>query len=300
MMADASKSQRRKLAKSNLMKVLDDDAIGVGFAELMAGDRAPMPEEEGLLREVPKRCGGRLYSDLIFALTHQYYPAGKAHVLWDAILSHKLDLERRLGRGVGVTIAAADYLTNIEKSMRHPIIMTEPGMNLIAEVAIKDGLTRLFDQSTFRVKLHDEIKRVHRYQNELAVLMLDLDHFKDINDRYGHPVGDRILREFSDILLSSIRDIDIAARYGGEEFAILLPRTNEEDAGALAERIRMTVEQRFRKQGRVTVSIGVAVSPHHGESEESVICAADRALYYSKEHGRNRVTSCSAMLVAEG
>lgn len=299
-MTDASKSQRRKLAKSNLLKVLDDDAIGVGFAELMAGDRTPEPGEEILLREVPNRCGGRLYSDLIFALTHQYFPAGKAHVLWDTILAHKKELEGKLGRPVGITIAAADYLTNIEKSMRHPVIMTEPGMNLIAEVAVKDGLTRLFDQSTFRVKLHEEIKRVHRYRNDLAVLMLDLDHFKSVNDRFGHPVGDRILREFSDVILASIRDIDVAARYGGEEFAILLPRTNEEDACALAERIRATVERRFSRQGGVTVSIGVAVSPQHGENEDTLICAADRALYYSKEHGRNRVTSCSSILVTEG
>lgn len=294
-MTDASKSDRRKRAQSNLLKVLDDDAIGVGFAELMAGDRLPEPEEETLLQEVPRRCGARLYSDLLFALTHQYIPAGKARVLWDAILTHKKELETTLGRAVGVTIAAADYLTNIEKSMRHPIIMTEPGMNLIAEVAIKDGLTRLFDQSTFRVKLKDEIKRVHRYRNDLAVLMLDLDHFKALNDKYGHQTGDRILREFADVILASIRDIDVAARYGGEEFAILLPRTNEQDACALAERIRKTVEERFRKQEKVTVSIGVAVSPLHGETEESVIRAADRALYHSKQQGRNRVTSHSTM-----
>jgi len=129
-----------------------------------------------------------------------------------------------------------------------------------------------------------------------AVLMLDLDHFKDFNDRYGHPAGDEALRVFAHLVASSIRDEDIAARYGGEEFAVYLAGLDETAAIEVAERIRERTEATIvalgpGKTGRITVSIGVAVTPDDGTERTQILKAADDALYRAKLAGRNRVVS---------
>jgi len=129
-----------------------------------------------------------------------------------------------------------------------------------------------------------------------AVLMLDLDHFKEFNDRYGHPAGDEALRVFAHLLASSIRDEDIAARYGGEEFAVYLNGLDEPAAIEVAERIRERTETTIvplgpGKTGRLTVSIGIALAPDDGIDRTMVLKAADEALYRAKLAGRNRVVS---------
>ena len=129
-----------------------------------------------------------------------------------------------------------------------------------------------------------------------AVLMLDLDHFKEFNDRYGHPAGDEALRVFAHLLASSIREEDIAARYGGEEFAVYLSGLDEPAAMEVAERIRERTETTIvplgpGKTGRITVSVGVAVAPDDGLDRTQVLKVADDALYRAKLAGRNRVVS---------
>jgi diguanylate cyclase (GGDEF)-like protein len=127
-----------------------------------------------------------------------------------------------------------------------------------------------------------------------AVLMLDLDHFKEFNDRYGHPAGDEALRVFGHLLASSVRENDVAARYGGEEFAVYLAGLEEKAAAEVAERIRERTETTIiplgpGKTGRLTVSIGVAVVPEDGTDRVMILKAADAALYQAKLAGRNRV-----------
>jgi diguanylate cyclase (GGDEF)-like protein len=129
--------------------------------------------------------------------------------------------------------------------------------------------------------------------------MLDLDHFKDFNDRYGHPAGDEALRAFAHLLTSSTREEDLAARYGGEEFAIYLPGRGEAEAAEVAERIRERTETTIiplgpGKTGRITVSVGIAVAPDDGVDRSVLLKAADAALYQAKLAGRNRVVSRSA------
>lgn len=133
-----------------------------------------------------------------------------------------------------------------------------------------------------------------RLKNVLGVIMIDLDHFKRINDAYGHDAGDALLREFGKYLLTNIREYDIACRYGGEEFICILPGTTLENALARAEQLRrhltsFKVEHLGRFLKSITISAGVAIYPEHGLSPEGLVKAADEALYRAKSKGRNRV-----------
>ncbi len=125
--------------------------------------------------------------------------------------------------------------------------------------------------------------------------MLDLDHFKEVNDRYGHQTGNVILREVSNIIEQCVRDIDVVARYGGEEFVVILPQTNEEDAAIIAERIRETVKKNCfpnsngQREIRITVSLGVATYPEGIHNLDQLLEKVDRALYQAKADGRDRV-----------
>jgi len=160
--------------------------------------------------------------------------------------------------------------------------------------SITDGLTGLFVSRYFRMRLADELRSAARYRYEVSLLMLDIDHFKKVNDTYGHPAGDKVLKNVARCVLSTIRDgVDIAARYGGEEFAVILPRTASDGAVILAERLReMVAGQTVTADGKtigVTVSIGVATFPEAGLRPEVLIEKADAALYQAKAAGRDRV-----------
>ncbi|HID57223.1 TPA: diguanylate cyclase [Candidatus Poribacteria bacterium] len=156
-------------------------------------------------------------------------------------------------------------------------------------MSITDELTGLYNRRYLNERLTEEIERARRYKYPISCLMLDLDHFKDVNDTYGHQVGDLVLEEFARILKNSTRVVDIVARYGGEEFLIVLPMTNLKGAQTLAERVRRNVElYRFAKDLSlpVTVSIGCAqLDPTRGDEmdAESLIKLADKALYEAKK-----------------
>jgi diguanylate cyclase (GGDEF)-like protein len=153
------------------------------------------------------------------------------------------------------------------------------------------------------ISLDREVRRAARNQAELAILMLDVDHFKKFNDSYGHEAGDCILRDVAEIFRQEVRSEDIICRYGGEEFVIILPETSDAEAVERAETIRKCVSQmrvRFRGEAlrEVTVSIGVAIYPQSGATLEEMLRAADRALYTAKHEGRNRVILAGTMVAA--
>ncbi|MCX7015536.1 MAG: GGDEF domain-containing protein [Candidatus Sumerlaeota bacterium] len=160
-------------------------------------------------------------------------------------------------------------------------------------MATVDSLTGVHNKFYFQREFQRELKRAERGSNPLALVFCDLDHFKRVNDTYGHLAGDFILRKLGEILLSSMREYDICARYGGEEFAVALPGTSLEGALAVAERLRARVAERpFDYQGHaipITISIGVAVLDGTMDSAEALLHAADKALYEAKSLGRNRV-----------
>ncbi len=154
-----------------------------------------------------------------------------------------------------------------------------------------DSLTGLANRRRFRVALAREVERWRRYRVPCALLMLDIDHLKSVNDRFGHPVGDMVIRQIAQTLKEVSRDNDTAARLGGEEFALLLAGIDLQQAVAAAERLRTVLGgKRVEGVGSVTVSIGVAGCPENATSERMLYSASDGALYVSKNAGRDRVS----------
>jgi len=163
--------------------------------------------------------------------------------------------------------------------------------------AFIDDVTELHNARYLHHQIEHELRRAERYRSPLSILFLDLDHFKHVNDRCGHLVGSRSLRELGGVLASCVREVDTVARYGGDEFTIILADTPLETAMRVAERIRRQVEATSLDGGRhgefsVSVCIGVSSFPEHGQSREALLAAADQAMYRAKSMGRNRV--CSA------
>ena len=154
-----------------------------------------------------------------------------------------------------------------------------------------DSLTGLANRRRFRVALAREVERWRRYRVPCSLLMLDIDHLKRINDQFGHPAGDAVIRQIAQTLKEVSRDNDTAARLGGEEFALLLAGVDVEKAAAAAERLKTVLSsRRIDEVGTVTVSIGVGSCPESATSERMLYSASDRALYVSKNSGRDRVS----------
>ena len=165
-----------------------------------------------------------------------------------------------------------------------------------ARAATIDPVSGLFNRRYFHARLEEELERSIRQETSVALLMIDVDDFKQINDVYGHPAGDTVIRDISDILRRSVRLFDICTRFGGEEFAVLMPAANAENAIHIAERIRERIAnyrpaEHALRNLRVTVSIGLAVAI--SRSAQALIEAADRALYRAKHGGKNRVVQTS-------
>ncbi|MFP5344391.1 MAG: diguanylate cyclase [Gammaproteobacteria bacterium] len=161
-------------------------------------------------------------------------------------------------------------------------------------LATHDGLTGLYNHRTFYTLLQEELARATRFKRPVSLLMLDIDHFKRVNDMHGHQAGDVIIRGLSELLLRRAREIDRVCRYGGEEIMMILPETGMESAAVIAERLRAAVEAQSFDVNRgapvhITVSIDIASWPE-AHSAQALVAAADRALYAAKNAGRNRVS----------
>jgi two-component system cell cycle response regulator len=192
----------------------------------------------------------------------------------DALNPYQIELIGVLGNQASTSIANARFHAEIER------------------LAITDGLTGIFNHRHLQERLSQEFSRIERFSEPLSILISDIDHFKDINDTYGHPVGDSVLKGVVDVIKKTIRNIDIPARYGGEEFAIILLGTGAHGALKIAERLRKAVMNRTfsaeNKTFKVTISIGISTCPNDGKRKEEIIEKADKALYHAKRTGRNR------------
>ncbi len=168
------------------------------------------------------------------------------------------------------------------------------------QLATTDGVTGVANHREFQAHLDRELLRARKTKEPLALIMCDVDHFKEINDTVGHPAGDSVLRHLTrQILVPAIRPKDLVARYGGDEFVLVLRGADSRAAVAVAERIRRTVaSQAVLLDGKAVVnlslSLGIAVFPRDGDSREALVQAADQALYVAKRTGRNRVVRSDA------
>ena len=161
----------------------------------------------------------------------------------------------------------------------------------VKQLAYLDGLTGIFNRRFFELRIMEEIERARRYQTGMAIIMADIDHFKQLNDEFGHVLGDEVLRQVSSLFHQQVRRIDVVCRYGGEEFCVLLTQATAEQAMSIAEKLRKIVAG-WQFPGvpcTVTISAGVAAYPEHGATRDHLVKAADAALYAAKQAGRNQV-----------
>ena len=166
----------------------------------------------------------------------------------------------------------------------------------VKQLAYIDGLTGIFNRRFFEMRINEEVERARRYSTGVSVIIADIDHFKRLNDEFGHLLGDEVLRQVSSIFHQHVRKMDVVCRYGGEEFAILLTQTSEQQALTVAEKLRKQVQQwQFPGVPRaITISAGVAAFPSHGRSRDEIVRAADQGLYLAKQDGRNLVRMITA------
>ncbi len=174
------------------------------------------------------------------------------------------------------------------------ICLSVAGRLELSRQAVTDSLTGLYNRGYFQSALAKELSIARRRERPMSLLMIDIDHFKKVNDEWGHQVGDAVIQHVARTIKESCRETDVVVRYGGEEMAVILTETNTEQATVVAERIRRTLdEQPLNHNDRVvkaTVSLGIAMNNAQRNEPESLIKAADDALYQSKANGRNRVT----------
>ncbi|PLX49715.1 MAG: hypothetical protein C0613_06605 [Desulfobulbaceae bacterium] len=204
----------------------------------------------------------------------------------------------------GEVVAAAIILTDISERLLVEGALCEANTRLqrvndelkkknerLQEISVTDSLTGLFNHRHIIERLQEHVSSSTRYQHDLAVMMLDIDHFKKVNDTYGHPFGDEVLERISATMRKVIRVVDIAGRYGGEEFLVVMPETDLQEAVGIAERVRRAMEElTWERPIRLTVSAGVAAW-QPGESASRLISRADALLYEAKKAGRNQVKS---------
>jgi diguanylate cyclase (GGDEF)-like protein len=181
-------------------------------------------------------------------------------------------------------ILAQQFLLGIKRALLY---------KQVQELAITDTLTGIFTRRFYMQRFREELERSLEFNLKFSFLMIDVDHFKDCNDEYGHLVGDVLLKEVSKTIKENIRQIDLMGRYGGEEFSIVLVETDKEGAKFAAERIRRSLEERhiraYDEDLKATISIGISTFPSDAKNADELIEKADLALYKAKQTGRNKV-----------
>ena len=255
------------------------------------------PGYETLSEELAKLAveeGEVVYAHALEILTDLQMGSDEARMAWERMVAHGRSLNEALGRPVALATAALDYFTSEEPAVKCPRWSELESYERIAHSAVTDPLTGLCNNQYFRDHAQVELEKARRYGTPFSIGLFDLDHFKSVNDTYGHLVGDAVLIEFARCLRQALREVDLAARYGGEEFAMLLPNTKQAGAFAVAERLRRrTEEMEVRTDDdqtvRVTVSGGVASYDDAIVTVEDLIAKADKTTYAAKENGRNRI-----------
>ncbi len=213
--------------------------------------------------------------------------------------SNKGVLKFELGKGGEETLEVSTKSKNVIEYMPYFVKLLRLCLERIKlydelqELSILDSLTKIYNRRHFMFRYKSEFQRAAKFKLNLAFLMIDIDHFKKINDTYGHLVGDAVLREAARIIRENLREIDFLARFGGEEFSVILPETDKASAIMAAERISSKVSRErimvFDETLGVNISVGVATFPQNTLHSDVLIEVADKALYKAKLSGRNRV-----------
>jgi len=207
------------------------------------------------------------------------------------ILSREIIVQLELRKSIAtLEQAVLDQEKYVELLQEYQRDMEKVKTNLEAQT-LTDMLTKVHNRHSFDIRLEEEYLRAERYKANCSLLMIDIDHFKEFNDSFGHPAGDEALRAVANILNTEMRTHDLFFRYGGEEFAVILPNTALKGAFVIGERLRRIVQRASWKVRAITISIGAASIDENMKSPNDLLHASDHALYHAKKNGRNRVSS---------
>jgi len=246
------------------------------------------------IEALTEKEGKGTYASVLHVFTGLAYSPEEAEKEWSEILKHRLTLSLSLDRKINLITAISDYSSSVKNSLKFPKLIEIDAYEQVIRESTHDGLTGLLNKTFFKNTLKQQVSLAERYDTHLSVLFLDIDNFKDVNDTYGHPFGDIILKNIAEILTETVRSSDIAARYGGEEFIILMPQTNHLNALIMGERIRQKIESTLMVSGhqscRITVSGGLSSFPTDTRQAADMINLADRALYRAKGAGKNNIS----------
>ncbi len=250
----------------------------------------------GRLVRIGKAEGFPSCANVVRLLANLVRGEEEAEALLIRILDHRLELATALARDPGLQVATVDFLSNVEALLRNPKVVELAQFEKTMQSATTDPLTGLFNRRHLTRIGEREIARCRRHRLQFAIVLIDLDRFKRVNDQFGHRVGDLALRKAADCMRKTIRDVDVACRYGGEEFVLLLPETERLGAYVVADRLRIRIREEFQgkptgdSQLNLTASGGIAVFPQDGRELPILMERADEGLYEAKRAGRDRIT----------
>ena len=292
----ASQDRREGLERRHLAQPVPVERR-LGFDRRSLRERRAPSSRQGNAQVAWALAEGAPFAQRLWEMSHLELTEHEAERHWGAITQHRQNLSGRIGRDIDQEVATLDYLLNI-KLLTKPTVIESATLAQIERNAMLDALTGLFNRRFFESSLGREAERSRRHRmTSSSLLMLDLDGFKSLNDRFGHGMGDRVLQALGELILRRLRAIDLPCRYGGDEFAVVLPDTDRTNACLTAERLRANVGHHFHGQPvrgsrlELTVSVGVATYSEGCATVDALVQAADHALYLAKGAGGNRVVA---------
>ena len=266
-----------------------------GMSSRQGGGVIPEWVAQSLSPAAPSPALSALFRSRLRQLTRIELSEAEAERHGKAFARHRRNLTDRLGRDVGDEVAILDYFLNVSPRLLQPVIIESADLAVVEHDALTDALTGLFNRRCLESSLKREVARCRRHGVTSSLVLLDLDAFKAANDRFGHGVGDAVLRALGELICRHLRAVDIPCRYGGDEFGVVLPDTDRSHAQLVAERIRSDARSHFAERVvggckvAVTVSVGVATYGPTCATLDALLQAADRALYEAKATGGDRV-----------
>jgi len=265
------------------------------LGEIIPGEAHPnISTVEHNLQKLAKRFGDEVYSAFLRQTFHVILEPKYAKDHWQRMVQHHKSLKEKTGENFDFRVSSLDYLMREAELIINPIVLETEEFRGVHQDTITDALTGLYNYRYFQKVLGREVSRSKRYSTQLSILFFDIDHFKRLNDLFGHINGDKVLLRVSEVIAGCVRSIDLPCRYGGEEFVIIAPQTSREGAFLLAERIRTSVALQIFPELRsfstgVTISGGIATFPKDADNGQTLLDRADQALYMAKSNGRNRI-----------
>lgn len=259
--------------------------------------RLHQKNDESFIKEISllaEQKGDAVYQASMQVLTSLDLSEETAKLYWQEALEHRDQLSQTTGRKIELITAVSDYLSHVIDRSYTPRLIDSALYTNVLHDSVIDKLTALNNRAYFDQTFEQQLSLARRYNTDLSLLFIDIDNFKEINDRFGHQAGDAALKQVAEIVTYNKRDSDIAARFGGEEFTLLMPHTGSINGLILGERIREAVAKSTfiadNNTFSMTISGGLASYPLHGRSTAEIIAIADQAVYQAKGAGKNLIS----------